>query len=83
VAAALGAATLVASGANAFTTVYWADLNSASPGMVGGSITAPSGAVEVTYSGAYSFAQLNDTGTDYWVDDGYTQGVVNRPPPLM
>jgi len=48
--------------------------------MVGGSITAPSGAVEVTYSGAYSFAQLNDTGTDYWVDDGYTQGVVNRPP---
>ena len=35
--------------------------------------------VGVTYNGAISFTQLNNAGTDFWVDGGYTQGAVNRP----
>ena len=80
VALVLGVASMAASNANATVNVSWADWTNASAGVVGGTITAPSGTVGVTYSGAYSFAQVNNTGTDYWVDNGYTQGVVNRPP---
>lgn len=35
--------------------------------------------VGLTYSGSVNFSQLNNVGTDYWVDNGYTQGIVNRP----
>jgi hypothetical protein len=76
---AFGAASLAASSAEA-VTVSWAGFNSATAGLVTGSINAPSGTVGVTYTGGYSFAQINNTGTDYWIDNGYTQGVVNRPP---
>jgi len=72
---ALGAVSLAASSAQA-VTVSWASLTNATAGLVSGNI----GGVGVTYTGPYSFAQTNNTGTDYWVDGGYTQGVVNRPP---
>ncbi len=78
--AAIAAATLAAGGAHAFTTVSWADLTSDTPTTVSGTITATSGTVGVTFSGSYLFDQLNNTGTDYWVDLGYTEGLVNRPP---
>ncbi len=77
---ALGAASLTAGGAHA-VTVAWASLTSDTNLSVNGSIAAPSGAVGVTYTdtGGRAFDQLNGAGTDYWVDLGYTQGVVNRP----
>ena len=71
-------------GAADATTVYWAGLTSDTTNTVSGSINAPSGTVGVTFTGAYSFDQLNNVGTDYWVDNGtsssYTQGgLINRP----
>lgn len=66
---------LAASGASA-VTVQWASLN-AQPDAT--TVTGTIGAVGVTYRGALSFSQLNNAGTDFWVDGGYTQGVVNRP----
>lgn len=74
--AALGVATLAAGTADAFTTVNWATLTNSSAGVVGGTI----GSVGVTYSGAYSFAQLNGVGTNYWQPDGYSLGVVTPVP---
>ena len=74
--AAIGAATLAAGAASAFTTVQWADLNNQSAGIVSGVI----GSVGVTYSGPYSFAQINNTGTNYWNPDGYSLGVVTPVP---
>ena len=60
-------------------TVYWADWQTQGANTVGGTIAAPTGNVGVTFSGEYAFAQTGGGG-DYWVDYGYTQGVVNRPP---
>jgi len=74
--AALGFATLAAGAANAFTTVDWASLTSSSAGIVGGSVDG----VGVTYTGAYSFAQLNETGFNYFLPDNYSQGVVTPVP---
>lgn len=57
-------------------TVQWASLT-AQPdaSTVKGTVAG----VGVTFSGSVSFSQLNNTGFDYWIDNGYTQGVVNRP----
>jgi hypothetical protein len=82
VAAAIFTASLVAAGGAGAVTVEWASLTSDTGSTVSGTIADPSGSVGVTYSGGYSFDQLNGTGTDYWttsVNDNYTQGVVNRP----
>lgn len=73
--AASCAVLLSTSAASAAVSVTWTSWTTASAGIVGGSI----GAVGVTYNGPYSFAQTNNVGTDFWVDGGYTQGVVNRP----
>ena len=79
-AAALGA-TLFAAGAASATTVNWADLTSqTSATHINGTIATGSGPVGVTYDGSIFFSQITGGGTDYWVDGGYTQGVVNRPP---
>ncbi|HEX5376948.1 MAG TPA: PEPxxWA-CTERM sorting domain-containing protein [Phenylobacterium sp.] len=80
IAAVSGAALLAAGQASAAINVAWADWNSApaGAGQVSGVINAPGGAVGVTYNGSYLFAQTSG-GTDYWVDNGYTQGLVNRP----
>jgi hypothetical protein len=76
ISAALSTAICASSGANAASVVLWADLTSDTPTTT---VSGTIGAVGVTYSGSYSFDQLNNSGTDYWVDLGYTQGVVNRP----
>lgn len=73
---ALGAALLASSAASAFTNVTWANLTTSSAGVVGGS----AGGVGVTFTGAYSFAQLNGAGTNYWQPDNYSQGVVTPVP---
>jgi PEP-CTERM motif len=57
-------------------TVQWAALN-AQPDAT--TVTGTVAGVGLTYSGALSFAQINNNDTDFWVDNGYTQGVVNRP----
>jgi len=66
---------LAASAASA-VTVNWADLTTLS----GTTVTGAIGSVGVTaVAPGLSFAQVAG-GTDYWVDLGYTQSVVNRPP---
>jgi hypothetical protein len=57
-------------------TVTWASLT-AQPDAT--TVTGTVGGVGLTYSGSINFSQLNNAGTDYWVDGGYTQGLVNRP----
>jgi hypothetical protein len=47
-------------------TVDWADWTSAGTNTVGGSVVAGSSTVGVTFSGSYGFAQINDTGFNYW-----------------
>lgn len=72
----VAASLLIAGTAAQADTVNWASWTSQpDANTVVGNI----GAVGVTYSGPVNFSQLNNTGTDYWVDLGYTQGVVNRP----
>ena len=72
------AAGLLLAGATAAqaVTVQWASLT-AQPSAT--TVTGTVGGVGVSYSGSVLFSQLNNTGTDYWIDSGYTQGVVNRP----
>lgn len=69
-------AALLTAGAASAVTVQWASLTS-QPNST--TVIGNIGAVGATYSGSINFTQLNNTGTDYWVDSGYTQGVVNRP----
>ena len=57
-------------------TVQWASLT-AQPNA--STVTGTVAGVGLTFTGAVNFSQLNNSGTDYWVDNGYTQGVVNRP----
>src|SRR5512143_2581319 len=88
-AAAAATATLAfASAANAAISVNWADLTYVDPSSnIHGTITAGADTVNVTYSGAWTFAQVTGGGTDYWYESpaygasGYTdQGaIVNRP----
>lgn len=77
--AAVVALAMVSAGvtkASAATEIAWATWTSSSASTVIGSI----GALLVTYTGLYDFAQTLNTGNDYWTDTGYTQGLVNRPP---
>lgn len=67
----LGSATMAQA-----VTVQWASLT-AQPNAT--TVTGTVAGVGVTYTGSINFSQLNNVGTDYWVDGGYTQGVVNRP----
>jgi hypothetical protein len=55
--------------------VNWTEWTTAAPGVVTGSI--PGLGVGVTYTGPYSFAQVNNTGTNYWNFPVYD--VPNRP----
>jgi hypothetical protein len=71
VAVAMTAAT--AHGINA--QVNWAEWTSATAGAVAGSI--PAFGLNVTYTGPYAFAQVNNTGTNYWNYAVYD--VPNRP----
>ena len=78
--AAAAVATLLAAGSAAADTVSWTNWTSQPDAThAEGSITAGMNSVDVSYEGSIFFTQLNNAGTDYWVDGGYTQGVVNRP----
>lgn len=57
-------------------TVKWASLT-AQPNAT--TVTGTVDGVGLTFNGSVAFSQLNNSGTDYWIDNGYTQGVVNRP----
>lgn len=57
-------------------TVQWASLT-AQPNAT--TVTGTVAGVGVTYTGSINFSQLNSNDLDYWVDSGYTQGLVNRP----
>lgn len=72
---ALGAAVFAASAAHAVTVNWgtWDSQPDASTAL--GTVDG----VGMTFTGAIAFTQINNVGTDYWVDNGYTQGVVNRP----
>jgi len=72
----LAAALLTPSAASAVTIVDWANLTNASAGIVSGSVDG----VGVQYSGSYSFAQTNGVGTNYWIPDNYSLGVVTPLP---
>jgi len=77
-AAAAAALTMAAAGAASATTITWADLSSSDGAGAYGSIAAPSGTVNVSMTGDYSFAQLNNSGTDYWASGNYN-GAYNKP----
>jgi hypothetical protein len=64
------------------STVYWTDWTAMAPSLVTGSIAAPSGAIGVTATGAYSGATQISGGTDYWTPSApYISGVVSNAPP--
>ncbi|MBL8554334.1 MAG: PEP-CTERM sorting domain-containing protein [Phenylobacterium sp.] len=78
-AAAVATAALAAASQAGAVTVNWADWTAQTSGThVDGTITVGSDMVDVDYDGAIYFTQTNG-GTDFWLDTGYTQGVVNRP----
>jgi len=94
-AAAVFAGALVTAGAaSAAINVQWATWTAQPTSThVDGAINTGNGTVNIDYDGAIGFTQLNNTGTDYWRNDGcgvsgcgqynvadaYTQGLVNRP----
>ncbi len=77
---ALGALAAVASASQA-ATVNWADWTSAGTQSVTGSAVAGSSTVGITFNGAYSFAQLNGMGTNYWSPSSpYISSTVSNAP---
>lgn len=79
VAATLGLLTTPAFSAPAYWT-NWTD-TSAAASMVTGSLTVGSNTIEVSYSGAYTFAQLNNNGTFYWTNPStYISASVDNAP---
>jgi hypothetical protein len=76
---AIVGALFAAAGAQA-VTVAWTDwtASGAPAGTAQGTIAAPSGTVNVGYSGGFSFVQTG-CGTAYW-DPGTYNGTLNKPP---
>lgn len=72
----VGAALLATASMAQAVTVQWASLT-AQPNAT--TVTGIVAGVGLTYSGALSFAQIGNNDFDFWVDNGYTQGIVNRP----
>lgn len=80
-AAGAAVACLVGAGSASAVTVDWVDWTVGLPGgQIDGVITTPGGPVSVAFNGHQLYAQITGGGPDNWVDDGYAQGVVNRPP---
>lgn len=78
--AACVAATFAAPGAYA-DTVFWTDWTSKAPGVVNGSMSDGVNSVDVTFSGAYSGAQISG-GTNYWSPNApYLSATVSNAPP--
>lgn len=62
-------------------TVYWTDWAASGPGTVTGTMNIGSETVDVTFSGAYSFAQTSG-GTNYWNPaTPYLSATVENAPP--
>jgi len=62
-------------------TVNWTYWTSQAPNTVSGSLMVGSTPVGVTYSGSYSFAQLNNNGTNFWVPAApYLSSTVSNAP---
>jgi hypothetical protein len=78
--AALAVASLAASGAGA-TTISWADLTADNgTNTVTGSITAGLSTVNLTVSGVdYTFANINNTGNNFWTGAYTYNGTYNQP----
>jgi hypothetical protein len=80
-AAGAAAVGLAAAGAASAATIDWVDWTTVLPSQQTlGTITTSGGPVGVTFAGHAAFEQVTGGGQDNWVDDGYTQGQVNRPP---
>ena len=74
------AALALSGGVASATTVNWVDWTAqTSATHVDGTLTVGMTAIDVDYDGAIYFTQTGGLGTDFWVDLGYTQGLVNRP----
>ena len=78
---ALAAIAGAASAANA-ATVDWANWTSAGTQTVSGNAIDGSSTVGITFSGDYSFAQLNNTGFNYWQSPAtpYVSATVSNAP---
>ena len=63
----MGAMLLATTSMAQAVTVQWASLT-AQPNAT--TVTGTMAGVGVTYTGSIYFSQLNNTGTDYWVDNG-------------
>ena len=63
-------------------TVDWANWTSSGTQVVNGNAVAGSSTVGITFSGNYSFAQLNNTGFNYWQSPAtpYLSGAVSNAP---
>ncbi len=63
-------------------TVDWANWTSSGAGTVTGNAVASSSTVGITFSGDYAFAQLNNTGFNYWQSPAtpYLSGAVSNAP---
>jgi hypothetical protein len=85
----VGAACLLLALAGTVTAapVYWSDWTAATPGdpdTVVGTITGAGPAVEVTYTGDYLFAIVDDSGANYWTPASsfHDHGLVDNEPGL-
>lgn len=78
----LGGAILAVSGSVATAApVFWTDWTAATTEQVAGTLNVGGTALDVTYSGAYSFANTNG-GTNYWVPVApYLSAEVDNGPP--
>ncbi len=60
--------------------VFWTEWTQATPGspdtVVGSVDVSGFGTVDVTYTGDYSFARVNDSGASYWIPDTYSDGTI-------
>lgn len=75
--AAILLAALLASSAASSAVITWTDWTAATQGAAVGTINAPSGTVNVSYAGSYSFVQTG-CGTAYWSPGTYN-GAFNKP----
>jgi hypothetical protein len=70
--------TAVQAGAN---PVYWTDWQTSAPANVAGQLFVGPEAIDVTFDGAYWYAQVSG-GTNYWSPgEPYISEVVGNPPP--
>jgi hypothetical protein len=79
----IGSVVAASFGSAAAATASWTDWTSAPAGaaLVNGTLDVSGTAVGITFSGAYSFAQVSG-GTNYWNPPGpYQSGTVENAPP--